>query len=151
MFFKKNLFLNLTYNKHKNTYSFIKNFFTRICCISCSVSAQHGMVMGSMLGCGIVAVGTWCSILGLELRLGSIIASSASMLSPYRVIAKDVKSDFWDWSFKKRKVCGVVPCYSQDGYRAQVLWHPIDSYRYTHTSNSPFTISINFVALTKCC
>ncbi len=28
---------------------------------------------------------------------------------------------------------GLVPCCGQDGYRAQVPQHPIDSYNYTNT------------------
>ncbi len=37
-------------------------------------------------------------------------------------------NDLWDWSMDKRKVCSLVPCCGQDGNRAQVLQHPIDSY-----------------------
>ena len=38
--------------------------------------------------------------------------------------------DLSDGSLDKRKVRGLVSSYSQDGYQAQVLQHPIDSYRY---------------------
>ena len=48
--------------------------------------------MGSMLSRGTLALGTLYSLLGLELRIGSMPASLASMLSPNCVIAKDVKS-----------------------------------------------------------
>ena len=41
-----------------------------------------------------------------------------------------------DGSLDKRRVHGLVPCCGQDvdGYRAQVLQHPIDSNRNIHTS-----------------
>ncbi len=38
--------------------------------------------------------------------------------------------DLWDGCLDKRKVRGQVPCCGQDGYRAQVPQHPLDSYRY---------------------
>ena len=34
--------------------------------------------------------------------------------------------DIWDGSLEKRKVRGLGPCCSQDGYRAQVQQRPID-------------------------
>ena len=34
----------------------------------------------------------------------------------------------WDGSIDKHKVLGLVPCYGQDGYQAQVPQRPIDSY-----------------------
>ena len=36
--------------------------------------------------------------------------------------------DLLDGSMNQRKVRGLVPCCGQDGYRAQLLQHPIDSY-----------------------
>ncbi len=33
-----------------------------------------------------------------------------------------------DGSMDQRKVYGLVPCFGQVGYRAQVPQHPIDSY-----------------------
>ncbi len=39
-------------------------------------------------------------------------------------------NDLWDGSLDKRKVRGLVPCWGQDGNRAQVQQHSIDSYRY---------------------
>ena len=36
-------------------------------------------------------------------------------------------NDLWDGSMDKHKVRGLVPCGGQDGYRAQVPQHPIDS------------------------
>ena len=36
--------------------------------------------------------------------------------------------ELWYRSMDKRKVRGLVPCCGQDGYRAQVLQHSIDSY-----------------------
>ena len=38
-------------------------------------------------------------------------------------------NDLWDGSMDKRKVLGLGPCCGQDGYRAQVLQRPIDSYK----------------------
>ncbi len=38
--------------------------------------------------------------------------------------------DLWDVSLDKCMLRGLVPCCSQDCYRAQVPKHPIDSYRY---------------------
>ena len=41
--------------------------------------------------------------------------------------------DLLDGSLDKRKVRGLVPCCGEDGYRAQVPQHTIDSYRsYIH-------------------
>ncbi len=37
-------------------------------------------------------------------------------------------NDLWDGSMDKRKMCGLIPCCGQDGYRAHVPKHPIDSY-----------------------
>ncbi len=37
-------------------------------------------------------------------------------------------NDLWDGFMDKRWVRGLVPCCGQDGYRAKVLQHPIDSY-----------------------
>ncbi len=37
-------------------------------------------------------------------------------------------NDLCDGSMDQRKVRGLVPCCDQDGYRAQVPQHPIDSY-----------------------
>ncbi len=37
-------------------------------------------------------------------------------------------NDLWDGSMDKRKVRSLVPCCGQDGNRAQVPQHPIDSY-----------------------
>ena len=37
-------------------------------------------------------------------------------------------NDLWDGSMDKRKVRSLVPCCGQDGNRAQVSQHPIDSY-----------------------
>ena len=34
------------------------------------------------------------------------------------------------YGIRIRKVRGLVPCYGQDGYQAQVPQHPIDTYRY---------------------
>ena len=39
-------------------------------------------------------------------------------------------NDLWDGSMDKRKVRSLVPCCGQDGNRAQVPQHPIDSNRY---------------------
>ena len=36
--------------------------------------------------------------------------------------------DLLDGSLDKRKVRGLVPCYGQDGYRAQVQQHPMDTF-----------------------
>ncbi len=38
--------------------------------------------------------------------------------------------DLWDGALEKHKVRGLDPCCGQDGYRAQVSQHPINSYRY---------------------
>ena len=37
-------------------------------------------------------------------------------------------NDLCDGSMDKLKVRGLVPCFGQDGYRAQVPQRPIDSY-----------------------
>ena len=37
-------------------------------------------------------------------------------------------NDLWDGSMDKRKVRSLVPCCGQDGNRALVPQHPIDSY-----------------------
>ncbi len=37
-------------------------------------------------------------------------------------------NDLWDVSLEKRTVHSLVPCCGQDGNRAQVPQHPIDSY-----------------------
>ncbi len=39
--------------------------------------------------------------------------------------------DLRNGSLDRHKVRCLVPCYGQIGYRAQVLQHPIDKYRYT--------------------
>ncbi len=40
-------------------------------------------------------------------------------------------NDLLDGSLdKRRKVRVLVPCYGQDGYRAQIPQNPIDSFRY---------------------
>ena len=39
-------------------------------------------------------------------------------------------NDLWDRSLDKRRVRGLVPCCGQNGYRAHVPQHPIDTYRY---------------------
>ena len=39
-------------------------------------------------------------------------------------------NDLWDGSIDKRKVRSLVPYCGQDGDRAQVPQHPIDSYIY---------------------
>ena len=35
--------------------------------------------------------------------------------------------DLWDGSMDKRKVRGLVPCCGEEGFRAQIPQHPIDS------------------------
>ncbi len=80
---------------------------TRAHGITHSVSTSHGKVIGSMLGRG--KHGTWWSKLGLDVRC----------TANNRVIAKDVK------------ICRCVtqvPCCGQDGFRAQVSQHSIDTY-----------------------
>ncbi len=37
-------------------------------------------------------------------------------------------NNLWDGSMDQRKMRGLVPSSGQDGYRAQVPQHPIDSY-----------------------
>ncbi len=37
-------------------------------------------------------------------------------------------NDLWDGFMDQGKVRGLVPCCGQDGYRAQVLQHPKDTY-----------------------
>ncbi len=37
-------------------------------------------------------------------------------------------NDLWERSMDQRNVRGLVPYCGQDGYRAQVSQHPIDSY-----------------------
>ncbi len=48
----------------------------------------------------------------------------------------------WLWSMRwvldKRKVCGLIPSCSQNGYRAQVPKHPIHSYRYLSNTHIYF-------------
>ncbi len=58
-------------------------------------------------------------------------------------------NDLWDGSMDQRMVRGLIPCCGQDGYRAQVPQHPIDSsnisqhlfqqshQQQTNTNNSP--------------
>ena len=43
--------------------------------------------------------------------------------------SKARNNDLWDESMDKRKVRSLVPCCGQDGNRAQVPQHPIDSYK----------------------
>ncbi len=44
-------------------------------------------------------------------------------------------NDLSEWVFRKSARCvGLSPYCGQDGYRAQVLQHPIDTYRYITTN-----------------
>ncbi len=49
-------------------------------------------------------------------------------------------NDLWDRSMDQRKVSSLVPCCGQDGNRAQVPQHLIDSYNNNklHNSNNSF-------------
>ncbi len=47
-------------------------------------------------------------------------------------------NDIWDGLIDKREVHGLVPCCGQDGYRAQVPLHPIDSY--THLTSKGVSV-----------
>ena len=54
----------------------------------------------------------------------------------------------WYGSLDKCRVRGLVPCCSQDGYRAQVPQHSIDLYRYkqiSSTKTDTWAFSYNYI------
>ncbi len=65
------------------------------------------------IGPKLVQLFTMTSLLKCNQRVGYLLCSMAKIY------------DIWDGSLDKRKVTGLVPCYGQDGYRAQVLQQPI--------------------------
>ncbi len=92
----------------------IKLFNTNVCGITCSASARHGKIMGSMLGRGTM-------VLLPDVRSVTLIFKArlrCSVVGLNHVIAKDVKN-FSYCSYvrlrdincvSKRKVRGLLPC-----------------------------------------